>query len=1346
MKSAMIFTIFVIVGLGVVSGIDSRRSGRTVVIPRPRSQNVDPFAPAGVNLRQPRPFAEEVWRPQAAQNADTVQYTTTLNAQIFPSEYNGDVRDLPRVSRKENEKDESFERQMHEPPSLRASLFNSDHILPDITDVPNNFPSAAMPGPIQSFNGMSLNDDCAGAKCGIGQPPDANGDVGPNHYILTVNFGIAVYSKSGALLAKFSEDSLWRDANSGTPCDHQSHGDPVVIYDQFADRWIISNFAFGFNSNGPANPIYQCFAVSKSGDPVSGGWRLYAMQTDTGAAGQPPQNTLSDYPKLGNWNDGCLYMTANEFAFPGGKYLGTMFASINKSDMYNGLPLTSSVGFINDPSGSYTLIPSNISGAKNSDSLPNPGTPNYLVSQARSSYTWEVRKFTPGTSPKICGGGGSLSGPINIAQQAWDNPDDVNQPNANPLGSVGERLMQKVQYRRIGAKESLWVVHTIESPANSSLKSQWAQLDVSGGNVRTTPVQEQVYTPDTSIERWVPSLAVDHSGNMALGYNMSSSSMFPSIGYSGRLITDPLNQLSQGETILVTGNGSQRNNCEGGPCRRWGDYSSMSVDPVDDCTFWYVNQYYDSQSNGDSGNWQTRIGSFKFPSCVGAIVFRNLSITSSNPDRGCPIKVSPSDNDQQLDGVSPFSRKYVNGITVTLTTEPRANAENFLEWQRDGVSYSKNLTITVVMDADHTMKAVYNPDTTRTLSVKSSNPASGANVTLTPSDVSGKASGNTGFDANFTAGTQVRVKAPTTVGGNVFKRWLMDGFQWDTAAQTTVTMDDDHEITAVYDPPSSVTVTVQSNPSGLRLTVDGASFTSSQQFTWAPGSTHTITADAATSNGDDAQLAFNNWSDGGSISHTVTATGSNTYTANCKQQYRLTVINGDGGVVRPLTNFYNAREPVGLVATPQVQFSFDGWVGTGADSYTGLFRNIAIDMTAPVTEAANFSLIDTTVQLSSATYSASETTGFFNVTVTRTGPPTNIDSVTYATSDGTAKEGRDYVNAQGVVTFNKGETTKTFPLLIINNGYVDPSPRTVNIKLVEAQGAFLGSTTSATLTIVDDDKTNGPNTVDDPRAFVQFHYFDFLGRYPDSGGWDFWTNQITSCGSDKACTDGRRINASGAFFLSIEFQATGYLVERIYKTSYGDATATSGLGGPHQIKVPIIRFSEFLSGKEFVGRGVIGGQAGYEDLLENNKQDFVRALIRTQRFIDAYPNSLTPAQYVDKMNQNAGNVLTPTERNDAIAQFEGQPDTNNIRVRRHVLLAVAECPGLVAAEKNRAFVLSQYYGYLRRNPDDPPDKPGDYTGYDFWLSKLNEFKGDFVAAQMVQAFLASGEYRGRFGP
>jgi hypothetical protein len=1347
MKCAMIFTVSVIVGLSIVSGSVSRKAGNDPIIPRPNGSSiVDPFAPIGIaSTSTSLASSVDEALPVQQSNANTTEWTTTANPPIIPSQYDGDVRDVPPVPARERAEDQTEMYEPHDPPSMRAgSALKGSNAAREILDVANNVPLGAMPPAIQSFQGMSLNDNCAGAPCGIGQPPDANGDVGLDHYIEAVNFGLAIYSKSGNLLARFSEASLWRNANTGTPCDAQSHGDPVVIYDQFANRWIISNFAFGFNQNGPTSPFYECFAVSKTGDPVSGGWWLYPVRTDNGGS-QPPVGAMGDYPKFGNWNDGCLYMSANNFTFPGGRFVGTMFGSFNKSDMENGQPLTSSIGFISDANTSYSMIPSNLSGAQFSESLPANGTPNYYAAQSRGTYSFEIRKFTSGTSPKICGAGGSMSAPVNVAQTAWSNPGDISQPNAT-VGSLGERLMQKVQYRKVGTKESLWIVHSVEATANTTVRSQWVQIDVSGGAVKTSPVQQQIYAPDTTIERWVPSIAADHDGNVAIGYNLSSGSVFPGIAYAGRLATDPLNQLPQGETVLVAGNGSQRNQCEGGPCRRWGDYSAMSIDPVDDCTFWYVNQYYDGQSNGDSGNWQTRIGSFKFPSCGGHLVTHTLNLQSANPTFGVPITIDLDDENDKNNGIVPFTRTYRHGYTVRVTTDPKALGNSFLEWQRDGVSYSRDISTTVVIDGDHTMKAVYDSSTTRSLTLKSLNPNSGVSISLTPGDVFNVNTGNTGFEAKFSVGTPVTVKAPATAGGNVFKRWMVDGYQWDTATTTVLPLDNDHEMTAVYEPVSTVTVTVQTNPSGARFTVDGASYSSSQTFSWAPNSTHTMAADETTSTGAASRLAWSNWSDGGAISHTVTASGPTTYTANFKTQFLLTINVGDGGVVRPLTGFYNAREPVSLIAEPQTRFSFDGWVGTGVDSYTGTFANIAIDMTAPVTETANFSLVDTTIQLSSATYSASETAGFFNVTVVRNGPPTNTDSVSYITTDGTAKEGRDYVVAQGVVSFALGESTKTFPILLINNSYVDASPRTVNIKLIEAQGAFLGTTSSAVLSIVDDDKSPGPNPVDDAHAFVQFNYFDFLGRFPDTGGWDFWTNEIKSCGSNQACVDVKRTNVSGAFFLSTEFQQTGYLVERIYKVSYGDAPGNSTLGGAHQLRVPVIRFAEFLAGKEAVGRGVIVGQNGWEDLLENNKQDFVRALIRTQRFFDAFPNTMTPAQFVDKLNQNAGNVLTPGERNDAIALFEGTPDSSDIRVRRHALLAVAEAPELVAAEKNRAFVLAQYYGYLRRNPDDPPDKPGDYTGYDFWLSKLNQFNGDFVAAQMVQAFLGAGEYRQRFGP
>ena len=263
------------------------------------------------------------------------------------------------------------------------------------------------------------------------------------------------------------------------------------------------------------------------------------------------------------------------------------------------------------------------------------------------------------------------------------------------------------------------------------------------------------------------------------------------------------------------------------------------------------------------------------------------------------------------------------------------------------------------------------------------------------------------------------------------------------------------------------------------------------------------------------------------------------------------------------------------------------------------------------------------------------------------------------------------------------------------------------------------------------------NPIDQPDFFVKQHYLDFLNRQADSSGLAYWTNQITSCGSDQQCIQMKRINVSAAFFLSIEFQQTGYLVERIYKTAYADARGTSTINGVHQISVPIVRFNEFQPDTQQIGQGVVVGQSGWETVLENNKQSFTAQFVQRSRFTNMYPSTMLPTTFVDTLNRNAGSPLSTTE----LAQLEVQ-HTAGQKNRAQVLRQIAEHPNLVNAEFNRAFVLMQFIGYLRRNPNDTPDS--DYTGYDFWLNKLNQFNGNFVNAEMVNAFISSDEYRQRF--
>ena len=383
------------------------------------------------------------------------------------------------------------------------------------------------------------------------------------------------------------------------------------------------------------------------------------------------------------------------------------------------------------------------------------------------------------------------------------------------------------------------------------------------------------------------------------------------------------------------------------------------------------------------------------------------------------------------------------------------------------------------------------------------------------------------------------------------------------------------------------------------------------------------------------------------------------------------------------------------------------------------------------------------VQFSSSNYSVVEDCTTLTITVNRIGNTSGAASVDYFTADVTASERRDYITAIGRLSFAAGETSKNFVVLINDDSFVEGN-ETFNVNLRNPSGVSLGAPQIATVTIIDNATEPATNTIDDPRNYVCQHYHDFLNRQPDLSGWDFWTNEITSCGANQACIELKRINVSAAYFLSIEFQQTGYLVERLYKAAYGDANGTSTFGGTHQLAVPIIRFNEFLPDTQQIGLGVVVGQTGWETVLENNKQGFTSEFVQRSRFTTALPTTLTPAQFVDNLNQNAGNVLSPNERTTAINLFAGAASTSNLTARGQALRQVAEDADLANAEFNRAFVLMQFFGYLRRNPNDAPD--ADYSGYEFWLVKLNQFNGDFQKAEMVKAFIVSSEYRQRFGP
>jgi subtilisin family serine protease len=263
--------------------------------------------------------------------------------------------------------------------------------------------------------------------------------------------------------------------------------------------------------------------------------------------------------------------------------------------------------------------------------------------------------------------------------------------------------------------------------------------------------------------------------------------------------------------------------------------------------------------------------------------------------------------------------------------------------------------------------------------------------------------------------------------------------------------------------------------------------------------------------------------------------------------------------------------------------------------------------------------------------------------------------------------------------------------------------------------------------------TPAAHQLDNPEFFVHRHYLDFLSREPDPAGRLFWINEITQCGLDAGCIEVKRINVSAAFFLSIEFQHTGYLVYRIYKSAYGN---------PPGVPVPVT-LGEFQPDTQQISQGVVVGEPGWDQRLDDNKNRFAALFVATPRFTNAYPTTSTPESFVDAVFANANVTPSTVERDAAINEFGGAATSAEVAARARVLLRVAENSALVRQEFNKAFVLMQYFGYLRRNPNDAPDT--DFAGYNFWLAKLNQFNGNFIHAEMVKAFLSSGEYRQRFG-
>jgi hypothetical protein len=496
-------------------------------------------------------------------------------------------------------------------------------------------PTAAMPSPTSSFEGVGNFDGYV--------PPDTNGDVGPSNYVEIVNAAFAVYNKAGTKLYGPADiNTVWN--GFGGLCETTNSGDPVVQYDQLANRWLISQFAFDVAppSFDPVGPYDECIAVSTSSDPT-GSYYRYAFHTS--------DTELPDYPKLGVWPD-AYYMSTNRFDETCDFcFVGAGAVAFDRAAMIQGLD--ASVVTFDLDTNFYSMLPADLDGS----TTPASGASNpfvqfdddawgYLQDQLEI-WNFHVDWTTPANSTFTSGG---------ILTTAASNSDlctasgcGVVQPGLGPsLDGITDRLMYRLAYRRLTGHEALVVNHTVNA-GSARAGVRWYELRRTTGS--WSIFQQGTYAPGDGNSRWMGSAAMDQSGDIAVGYSVSGSATNPAIRYAGRLVGDPAGQLTQGEATLQAGGGVQTG------ASRWGDYSSLDVDPSDGCTFWYANEYYPSTAASD---WHTRIGSFKFPSCGPPPTISGFTPPSGGP--GTSVTISGTN----LNGATAVK---FNGMSATFTVD-----------------------------------------------------------------------------------------------------------------------------------------------------------------------------------------------------------------------------------------------------------------------------------------------------------------------------------------------------------------------------------------------------------------------------------------------------------------------------------------------------------------------------------------------------------------------------------------------------------------------------------------------------------------------------------------------------
>jgi hypothetical protein len=603
---------------------------------------------------------------------------------VGPIRVDQDLRSLPYVAPKKEFEERRLTRY---PFPLTGSDAEAGSATSGLVSVQRLFkniwrPAPNMPGPLLTFEGI-------GDSCGC-QPSDSEGDVGPNHYIEAINLSFKIFDKSGNTLSGPTTYNSFFSGLTGTPCTNANDGDPYVLYDPVADRFLVSDFAF---PSFPGSSFWQCIGVSQTNDPVSGGWFLYAVQVD------PANPTfLGDYPKFGLWNDGgtqnAYFLTMNLFSSPT-TFNGVRAYALDRASMLTGGP-ANAIGFTlsaTDVGASYSFVAATAKGnappaGRNEMvlAIDSPSTGGVTETQVHARF-FHVDFTNP--SNATFGVGSSHAPNAEIAVNGFVNAftnttsDLVPQHGTSiKLDTLGDKIMTPVVYQNIGGTESLWADQTvIENYPNGPTAVRWYQFDVTGGNFPATPVQQQSWdNAGDGLWRWMPSIAVDEDGNTVIGYSTSSTTIVPSIRYAGRLASNPPGNLAQGEGIMWTGVTAQTTGS------RWGDYTRTEVDPSDGVSFWHINQY------AQSGDWHTRIGKFNF----GTSPTPTPTATATATATATPT-FTPTATPTATATATPTPTAIAT-VQVTVQTNPAG-----LAFSVDGTPYTSRQTFTWASGSSHTI-------------------------------------------------------------------------------------------------------------------------------------------------------------------------------------------------------------------------------------------------------------------------------------------------------------------------------------------------------------------------------------------------------------------------------------------------------------------------------------------------------------------------------------------------------------------------------------------------------------------------------------------------------------------